>query len=374
MHNNKDQIRLALAHMLADDHFKSSPQMSAFLSYIVEQTLAGQSDRIKAYTIAVDALGKPDNFDPQSNPSVRVLAKRLRDTMDDYYQSRQCNSGIKICIKPGSYVPTFEQPALTSTNDFSLSNATILPSALAETPRQMMTLLRDSFVHYHRQIAAIGVLLMAVFAWNLSANYTRLSRASAATPMTTTLVPVDIASMEHIEPHSNRPTLPRLTVINAHPSNPKARQFGHHVIQGLREYQTFIVQEHVPSHQGKTQDWPEDYTLHYSLLDDSAFSVMLSHAKSGEIIDKAQIDMPGAHDNQTVMPSVMRHYAKRLLNTQGVILSNYFENNELTPTMRCTLLFDAYYADKTRAKHQSARQCATELKNAGTIPEIPAIL
>ena len=101
-----EDVQKALATILADDKFAVAPQMSAFLAYVVAQTLAGNADRIKAYTVAVDALGKPPTFDPQNDPSVRVLAKRMRSSLDAYYE-RTTGHDVIIEIKCGSYKPNF---------------------------------------------------------------------------------------------------------------------------------------------------------------------------------------------------------------------------------------------------------------------------
>ena len=98
----------SLQEILSSKKFSASPQMSAFLSYVVEKTLKGDASRIKAYTIAIDGLGKPDSFDPQRDPSVRVLAKRLRDSLDAYYAENR-NPNLTIMLKAGSYVPHFIQ-------------------------------------------------------------------------------------------------------------------------------------------------------------------------------------------------------------------------------------------------------------------------
>ena len=99
-------IRTELGRVLAERHFSSAPQMSAFLRYIVNQTLIGHADRIKAFSVGVDALGKPDNFDAQSDPSVRVLALRLRRTLATVYEdSLECKAIIGLHV--GTYVPSF---------------------------------------------------------------------------------------------------------------------------------------------------------------------------------------------------------------------------------------------------------------------------
>ncbi|MEE9321400.1 MAG: hypothetical protein V3U76_13200 [Granulosicoccus sp.] len=100
------KVQNALVTILSDAKFVAAPQMTAFLRYVVNQTLDGQSSRIKAYTVAVDALGKPPTFDPQNDPSVRVLAKRLRSSLDQYY-ARNPEVTLKIEMKAGSYIPAF---------------------------------------------------------------------------------------------------------------------------------------------------------------------------------------------------------------------------------------------------------------------------
>ncbi len=105
--NQATRVVQALELILSDEKFVVAPQMSAFLKYIVMETLAGNTDRIKAYTVAVDALGKPSDFDPQQDPSVRVLAKRMRDRLSQYYE-RTVGHEVIIRLSAGSYVPVFD--------------------------------------------------------------------------------------------------------------------------------------------------------------------------------------------------------------------------------------------------------------------------
>ena len=76
-----EDIRAQLDRVLASDIFRSAPQLTAFLSYVVEQALAGRASELKGYTIAVEAFGRPAEFDPQSDPIVRVEAGRLRKAL-----------------------------------------------------------------------------------------------------------------------------------------------------------------------------------------------------------------------------------------------------------------------------------------------------
>ena len=99
-------VEHALSLILNDPHFIASPKSAAFLSFVVLTTLKGDGDRLKAYTIAVDALGKPESFDPQQDPAVRVMASRIRAALD-LYNDKPNTATVEITMKPGSYVPIF---------------------------------------------------------------------------------------------------------------------------------------------------------------------------------------------------------------------------------------------------------------------------
>ncbi len=102
-------IRAELERLLSDRRFSGARQMSAFLRYVVSETLDGNGNRIKAYTVGVDALGKADDFDAQSDPSVRVLALRLRKSLEAAYVGEpECHARIVMTV--GSYVPEFYKP------------------------------------------------------------------------------------------------------------------------------------------------------------------------------------------------------------------------------------------------------------------------
>ena len=103
-----EEVRAALAAIQACPSFSSSRQLSLFLAYIVEKTLAGEADRIKAYSIATEALGRPESFDPSVDPIVRVEAGRLRRALEAYYQGEGSDARWRVAIPRGSYVPRFE--------------------------------------------------------------------------------------------------------------------------------------------------------------------------------------------------------------------------------------------------------------------------
>lgn len=101
------EARLALVRVLSCDSFAGAPQLSRFLQFVVVSTLEGQAERLKGYTIGVEALGRRPDFDPQADPIVRVEAIRLRAALRRYYEGEGASDPIVIEIPRGGYVPVF---------------------------------------------------------------------------------------------------------------------------------------------------------------------------------------------------------------------------------------------------------------------------
>lgn len=101
-------MRAALEEILGWAEIVRSPQLSKFLRYIVEAKLRGDDAGIKAYSIAVDVFGRPSSFDPQTDPIVRVQARRLRGLLQEFYRQGLARSSVRIALPVGRYVPEFD--------------------------------------------------------------------------------------------------------------------------------------------------------------------------------------------------------------------------------------------------------------------------
>ncbi|MGX1743224.1 hypothetical protein ACWIEX_16880 [Bosea sp. NPDC055353] len=102
-----EEILSTLQALVANDALRISDRNRRFLGFVVEQTIEGRSDRIKAYSIGVDVFGRDDSFDPTVDPIVRIEATRLRSALTAYYDGVGGNDRVRITIPRGSYVPTF---------------------------------------------------------------------------------------------------------------------------------------------------------------------------------------------------------------------------------------------------------------------------
>lgn len=100
-------IQDALDRVLSSREIVNSERKKRFLKFIVQETLAGNAEKIKAYTIAVDVFNRDSSFDPVSDPVVRIEAGRLRRCLEHYYLTEGATDQLRITIPKGSYVPQF---------------------------------------------------------------------------------------------------------------------------------------------------------------------------------------------------------------------------------------------------------------------------
>jgi len=97
------EVRAALERVLRSQCFAHAGRACDFLRYAVTKTLAGEMDRLKGHTIAVNVFGRPANFDAQSDPLVRVEALRLRQRLTEYYAGEGAADPVKIELPRGAY-------------------------------------------------------------------------------------------------------------------------------------------------------------------------------------------------------------------------------------------------------------------------------
>lgn len=103
-----EAVREALNRILVSTDFDATDRIRRFLSYVVEETLSGRRERIKAYNIATSVFGRDETFDPQVDSIVRIVAGRMRRSIERYYLTGGRNDPLQIRIPKGSYVPVFE--------------------------------------------------------------------------------------------------------------------------------------------------------------------------------------------------------------------------------------------------------------------------
>ncbi len=118
-----------LEALFASGIFSRAPGLAQMLNYVCTKYFEGQSDQVKEYNIAVEALGRPADFDQKRDSIVRVEAHRLRKRLSEYYEREGASHRIRIVLPSGQYVPQFlvvEPPAGTEI-------VAVTPAALSQS-------------------------------------------------------------------------------------------------------------------------------------------------------------------------------------------------------------------------------------------------
>ena len=183
----REAILAQLERILSSPSFKSSERSSKLLQFLVEQSIGGHADRLKEYTLGIEALGKSSAFDPRTDPSVRSEASRLRTRLDKYYAAEGKADPIVIVLPKGTYALRFENRQMAA--DAHEEG----PSVDRPTARPWITRSKPAAA-----FAALGIALVAAVAlvswwdsapWN-PAQREATERSAAASPASAVTIAV----------------------------------------------------------------------------------------------------------------------------------------------------------------------------------------
>lgn len=213
-------VRETLERLLASETFGRSERARKLLRYLVEREQAGEADRLKGFSIAMDVFGKDGDFDSSTDAVVRVQAGRLRELLQHYFANEGIAEPVRIAIARGGYVPSYELNAIplpvgqepaeaAAVANFSGSPeqpesnahpASLMSPAIAEPAPSLARHLQFFWVAMALVIAMLGVLILRQGSGALVANSdagstveTAAATGSIASPPVETLPLVYIA-------------------------------------------------------------------------------------------------------------------------------------------------------------------------------------
>ncbi|MGM4911632.1 hypothetical protein [Rhizobium sp. 768_B6_N1_8] len=125
------EARAELERILSDPRFHATERQRAILRYLAERRFAGCEEGVKAYSIALDVLGRASNFDASNDPIVRIEVSRLRSSVENYYEAFGAERDVTIHIPKGTYVTLFPRSHVPYEQD---EEKLALESDLPETP------------------------------------------------------------------------------------------------------------------------------------------------------------------------------------------------------------------------------------------------
>ena len=139
-----ETVRQQVERLVQSKTFETSEVHRRLLHYLAEKTLSGEADRLKEYTVGLEAFAKPPTYDPKHDSIVRLQVGRLRQKLLAYYQTEANGDPIVIHLPKGAFKLTFEEPAAK------------------EPPRPRLT--------DRQAIVALAVALAVVLVWAVTAT------------------------------------------------------------------------------------------------------------------------------------------------------------------------------------------------------------
>lgn len=96
-----------LQRLLDSSDFRATPRNRQFLAYVVGKELAGLPDETSATSVATRVFGRPEGFDPNKDPIVRIEAGKLRRDLETYYLMSGAHNPMRLSLPKGGYRPVF---------------------------------------------------------------------------------------------------------------------------------------------------------------------------------------------------------------------------------------------------------------------------
>jgi hypothetical protein len=157
--------------------FRNALTLQQLFQFLADKAIAGTTEGLKEYTIGVEAFGRKQDFDPKTDPIVRVQIHRLRQKLKEYYDAEGNHDPIVIEIPKGHYLPSFEgttapvaglNHGTTSQLDTTVSVATRFLGQMVEhggpaTPKKKDRFRWLSFSH--AAIAAASIVVFTTGFW-----------------------------------------------------------------------------------------------------------------------------------------------------------------------------------------------------------------
>jgi hypothetical protein len=145
-----------------------SESLCKLLRYLASNAIEHPGVPVKEYRIATEVFGRPENFDPQVDSTIRVQAGRLRVKLTEYYAGEGAEDPVVVEMPKGQYLLTFH-PRPTAAKNHDHGDA---ERASAEAPERSRSWMIATLT-----MGAVLVLAAVTIAWLLASR-----KASAGGP------------------------------------------------------------------------------------------------------------------------------------------------------------------------------------------------
>src|SRR3954454_19961338 len=108
MNVDVETVRSQIDRLIQSKAFETSEVHRRLLQYLAEKSLTGEAERLKEYTIGLEAFSKPPTYDPKHDSIVRLQVGRLRQKLATYYSTEANGDAILVSLPKGAFKLNFE--------------------------------------------------------------------------------------------------------------------------------------------------------------------------------------------------------------------------------------------------------------------------
>ena len=384
-----------MERIVSSEVFARSSRARDLLRYLVEQDLAGNSERLKGFSIGIDVFGKDDRFDPATDTVVRVQAGRLRDMLDQYYAGPGADDPLRIAVPRGNYVPDYRiateavvaqqaQPAMASAamaqppsatrghaerrpqgvakdaGAAAPSRAEAAPSRI-ETPAPQPVAAMGPDTHPSRALTLAGFCLVAVLLAVLSYR--------SVAPPAADLADLAVGTVQVRAPQPNDAAivshhlLPSI-YIEVEPGDDDRERLATMLRRGLAGFDTLTFTTRPDA--AEQPDGRRHMQFAFVLEDGQApgeVHAELHYRANGRVLLSQNIAMAGR--SQSEIEDAVADLLTSIAPVSGVIYASLAEDGVETTLTRCLSLNDDYYRGQTVERHRAAYECLEQLMASG---------
>jgi hypothetical protein len=98
-------LRVHVREIIEGEAFKGSNRCGRFLTYIVDQSIAGRFESLKERVIGLELFERSPTYDTSEDAIVRVTASDVRKRLLQHYGKYGSASEFRISLPLGSYIP-----------------------------------------------------------------------------------------------------------------------------------------------------------------------------------------------------------------------------------------------------------------------------
>ena len=128
--------RLEQVHKLVNSHvLHGSESLCKMLQYLANRAIQHPGASVKEYQIATEVFGRPSDFDPHLDSTIRVQAGRLRSKLAEYYATEGARDHVLVELPKGSYALSFhDRPQAAHPNNGNVASPSPVEMAIAARP------------------------------------------------------------------------------------------------------------------------------------------------------------------------------------------------------------------------------------------------